>query len=90
MYTIWHDCGEPGRTYYTEYSEIDIKKEGGIEAIKRRYEMAGINIKWIQYIPEKPKGWLTKKRSQRFGNAIVYAILFFLTGILFHAVFIGR
>ena len=36
MYTIWHDCGESGRTYYTEYSEIDIKKEGGIEAIERR------------------------------------------------------
>lgn len=54
MYTIWHDCGESGSTYYTEYSEIDIKKEGGIEAIKRRYETAGINIKWIQYIPEKP------------------------------------
>lgn len=41
---VWHDNGVKGQNGYTEYSQEEINKIGGLDSLIKEYQAAGIFI----------------------------------------------
>lgn len=44
MYLVFHDNGIPGQYGVTEYSDLEVAHEGGIEELLHGYEQSNVTV----------------------------------------------